>query len=124
MTLDKLTYLVKGAASSAVREKIRLKLRMLLNKHKNPRLIITDYGDQKLLFELERLACKNSALLYASKDYSAVQEFWLDFKNLYSNEWVEDNEDELRWITSDTTKKSKKIEYKLILASRSAKKSF
>lgn len=124
MTLDKLTYLVKGSATSAVREKIRLKLRLLLNKHKNPRLIITDYPDQKLKFELERLSCKTNAVIYSSTKYQEVFDYWKDFGDLYFNEWVNNEDENLSWIDSDTTKKSKKVQFKLLVACKSARRSF
>lgn len=124
MTLDKSTYLVKGDASTAVREKIRLKLRLLLNKHKNPRLILTDYSDQKLQFELERLSCKTSAIIYSSRKYDEVFAYWEDFNDLYLNEWVQTGDESRLWINSATTSKSKKSQFKLLVACKSARRSF
>ncbi|NNE29787.1 MAG: hypothetical protein HKN16_09120 [Saprospiraceae bacterium] len=124
MTLDKHDFLVTGPASGATREKIRLKLRLLLNKYKNPKLIITNYKDDKLNFEFDRISSKHAVAVYKTSSIKSVKKFWADFIDLYNNEWTEIEEENLTWVNGPIEEGKPKGPFHLIISFSSARKGY
>lgn len=88
MDLEKKTYLVGGRKGPKTKEKIRLKLRYLLNNYSKCVIGISDtpHDNQKFFFQEE--GYRFFAFVYKSASVETVQ-YYLDFfRDLYVNELI------------------------------------
>ena len=54
MNIESKEHLVKGRKNEKTQEKIRIKLRFLLNEHQKTSIFNSNYSDAKLAFHLEK----------------------------------------------------------------------
>jgi len=112
-------FLVKGRKNEKTKEKLRINIRLLLNKHKGASIFVSNFSNSKLSFILEQDGFKAAFLMYKSSTLTSCTYFNTAFNDLYINELMPVEE------TSYCSKEEKeKTTYKVILAFRKIKKAF
>ena len=87
MKIEKKTYLSAGTKNQKTREKIRLKLRIALNKHKNCLLGIAPISlVSRKAFYFEKEGFKFLHFIYKSNSLPNVEHFQEVFTDMYRNE--------------------------------------
>lgn len=118
MQLESKYFLVKGRKNDKTKEKLRINIRLLLNKHKSPSLFISNFSNSKLAFHLEREQYKAAFLVFKSTSEANCEFYSEAFNNLYSNEMQPIDQ------TTFLDRTNEKNSYQLILAFRKKRKSF
>lgn len=113
-------YRVKGRPNEKTKEKIRIKIRFLLNKHSKASIFVSNFSDSKLNFQLENDGYKHASVVYQSSSLKSARNYENVFNELYVNEVspVEENQ------YLDENNKSRTPDYKLIVAFRKLRKSY
>lgn len=87
MEIDKKDYIVKGSPDAETKEKMRLKLRQLLNKYKKCSFgIIGIKSVPKIAFEYSKEGFNHFFFIYKSSSLKKVTFFENIFKEIYRNE--------------------------------------
>ena len=98
MEFEKKLQLVTGRKSPKIKEKIRLKLRLLLNNYGKCILGISNQPDDRLRFKLDQEGYKSLFYVYKSTSLESVELYHEVFQSLYANE-LEDNPDLTEFIS-------------------------
>ncbi len=111
-------FLVKGRKNDKTKEKLRINIRFLLNKHKAASLFISNFSNSKMTFQLEKDGFKAAFFVYKSTAISNCMIYNEAFNDLYINELlpIADN----LYCNANEEKST----FKIVLAFRKTKKSF
>lgn len=90
MLFEKKAQLVSGHVNAKTKEKIRLKLRFLLNRYAKCIIGISNQSDDKLRFRIDQEGYKALYYVYKSSNLKNTQHYTDSFRNLYTNELEED----------------------------------
>jgi len=112
-------HLITGRINEKTQEKIRIKLRFLLNKYRRASIFHSDFSDSKLAFHLENQGFKKAYIIYQSAAFKNCIFYSNVFNDLYYNE-VEPL-DENVFIEN---KEGKSKNCKLIIATKKLKKGY
>jgi hypothetical protein len=97
MDVEKKEYLVTGTPNKKANEKIRLKLRLLINGHKKCILGITPIKDvPRLAYEFELVVYKYLFYLYKSTSEQKIKMFYNHFYSMYANELTTEEFEEIK----------------------------
>jgi len=117
MEIDKTTYQVSGTKTPQTKEKIRLKLRLLLNNYKKCEIGITSFTNiSKKAFYLGEAGFKHFVVIYKSNSKDSVTHYLDTFKAMYRNE--------VKVLAEDDTDKAPTKPFVLFIVGRSKKRVF
>lgn len=98
MDVEKKEYLIKGTPNKQTNEKIRLKLRLLLNGHKKCILGVTPVKDiPRLAYQFELAGYKNLFFIYKSTSELKIKAFYEHFYAMYENELITEEYEDLKY---------------------------
>lgn len=119
MVFEKKDYLITGRKNQKTKEKIRLKLRYLLNKHSKCIVGISNQSDSGLRFRLEKEGYRALFYVYKSATFESVDHYVKTFRDLYVNEVNLENEELAEAIVENATGP-----FFLFVAARKAKRGY
>ncbi len=98
MNVEKKEYLVTGTPNKKTDEKIRLKLRLLLNSYKKCILGITPIKDvPRLAYEFELVGYKNLFYIYKSTSEHKIKMSYEHFYSMHINELITEGFEEIKY---------------------------
>ena len=119
MIFEKREHLVTGRINPKTKEKIRLKLRFLLNQYSKCIIGISNEPDGRLRFRLDQEGYKALFYVYKSANFDNCNEYTKTFQDLYINELLKDEEE-----LSTAIDEAEKGPYFLFFAGRKAKRGY
>lgn len=116
MVFEKKEYLITGRVDPKTKEKIRLKLRLLLNKYSKCIIGISNEPDGRLRFRFEQMGYKGLFYVYKSNNFDSTNLYTQTFQDLYVNELLKSAEE-----FSTAIDETKKGPYYLFVAAKKQK---
>ncbi len=101
MVFEKKDYLITGRKNPKTKEKIRLKLRYLLNNYSKCLIGISNQADGRLRFRLEKEGYRALFYVYRSATFESVEHYTKVFQDLYVNETNKEYEELANAISED-----------------------
>ena len=119
MLFEKKEHLVTGRTNPKTKEKIRLKLRFLLNRYAKCIIGISNEPDGRLRFRLEQAGYKALYYVYKSSKLENTKEYTEIFQALYQNELLQDQQEFTTALDEE-----EKGPYFLFIAGRKSKRGY
>ena len=93
MVFEKKEYLITGKVDPKIKEKVRLKLRLLLNKYSKCIIGISNEPDGRLRFRFEQMGYRGLFYVFKSTSFDTANFYTETFKDLYINELLRGSEE-------------------------------
>ena len=120
MLFEKKEHLISGKEATKTKEKIRLKLRLILNNYSKCIIGISNQSDGRIRFRFEQEGFKALYYVFKSSNHQTTQHYTEVFQDLYINELLKDEEEE--WTNAIDEKE--KGPYYLFIAARKSKRGY
>jgi len=120
MLFEKKEHLISGKEASKTKEKIRLKLRLILNNYSKCIIGISNQSDGRIRFRFEQEGFKALYYVFKSSNQMTTRHYTDIFQDLYINELLKDEDGE--WTNAIDEKE--KGPYYLFVAARKSKRGY